>query len=115
VAVAEVANKLTAKGASFEELIACHLGPFASIHGDIAEVVGRTTGAGGTRKGDLRVTVSADDTGGREMRFVLEAKDQKLSMTRTLTELDAALANHDANAAIAVFAGEHLAPVSLPF
>jgi hypothetical protein len=46
---------------------------------------------------------------------VLEAKDQKLSMTKTLAELDAALANHEASAAIAVFAGEHLSPVGLPF
>jgi hypothetical protein len=114
VAVAAVADKLTAKGVGFEELIIAHL-TFSSVHGDIVEAVGRTAGAGGTRKGDVCVTVCADDTAGRGGRFVLEAKDQKLSMTKTLAELDAAIANHDAAAAVAVFAGPHLAPIATPF
>ena len=36
-------------------------------------------------------------------------------MTKTLAELDAALTNHDASAAIAIFASEHLAPITIPF
>jgi hypothetical protein len=114
-AVAEVADKLTSKGVTFEELIAAGLEPCATMHSDIVEAVGRAVGAAGTRKGDLLVTLCPDDTAGAPVRFVLEAKDQKLSMTKTLAELDAALANHDAAAAIAVFAGEHLAPMGVTF
>lgn len=114
-AVAEVADKLTSKGETFEELIAAGLGPCATMHSDIVEAVGRAGGSAGTRKGDLVVTVCPDDTAGLPVRFVLEAKDQKLSMTKTLAELDAALANHDALAAIAVFAGERLAPMGVSF
>lgn len=114
-AVAEVSDKLTSKGETFEELIAAGLGPCATVHSDIVEAVGRAGGSAGTRKGDLVVTVCPDDTAGQATRFVLEAKDQKLSMTKTLAELDAALANHDASAAIAVFAGERLAPMGVTF
>jgi len=114
-AVAEVSDKLTSKGVSFEELIAAGLGPCATIHSDVVEAVGRTGGSAGTRKGDLLVTLCPEDTAGRPARFVLEAKDQKLSMTKTLAELDAALENHDAVAAIAVFAGENLAPIGVTF
>lgn len=114
-AVAQVAEKLTSKGVTFEELVEVGLEPCATVHGDIIEAVGRASGAAGTRKGDLLVTLCADDTAGIPVRFVLEAKDQKLSMTKTLSELDAALANHDAAAAIAVFAGEHLAPMGATF
>jgi hypothetical protein len=114
-AVAEVSDKLTSKGISFEDLIGAGLGPCATVHSDIVEAVGRSSGSAGTLKGDLLVTVCPDDTAGRPARFVFEAKDQKLSMTKTLAELDAALANHDASAAIAVFAGEHLAPMGVTF
>lgn len=114
-AVAEVAEKLTSKGVTFEELIADGLRACATFHGDVVEAVGRTRGSGGTLKGDLLVTLCPDDTPGRQARFVLEAKDQRLSMTKTLAELDSAIANHDAAAAIAVFASERLAPMGVNF
>lgn len=114
-AVAEVSEKLTAKGVGFEALIAIGLAPFAGVHGDVIEATGRNVGSAGTLKGDLLITLCDDDTGGQSARFVIEAKDQRLSMTKTLAELDAALANHDAGAAIAVFASENQAPIALPF
>jgi hypothetical protein len=114
-AAAEMVDKLTAKGGTFEELIAGGIDQIASIHGDVSERVGTTAGARGTKKGDHRITICQDDTCGLEARFVLEAKDRGLSMSKTMAELDAAMHNHDAVAAIAVFARADLAPVSLPF
>lgn len=114
-AAADVAEKLTTKGTSFEDLIAIGVDQIATVHGDMAERVGTTAGASGTKKGDLLVTVSDDDTCGLEARFVLEAKDRNLSMSKTMAELDGAMSNHGAAAAIAVFAKADLAPVSLPF
>jgi hypothetical protein len=110
-----VARKLSTKGTAFEDLIGAGLEQIGSIHGDIIRHVGRTTGSAGTKKGDLLVTLCLDDTCGHETGFVLEAKDRPLSMSKTLAELDTAAANHEASAAIAVFAGIDLAPVSLPF
>lgn len=114
-ATAAVVDKLTAKGASFEDLVAAGIDSVAAIHGDVAERVGTTGGAGGTRKGDHLVTVCQEDTCGLPARFVLEAKDRSLSMSKTLGELDAAMANHQAAAAVAVFARAELAPMTVSF
>lgn len=114
-ATAAVANKLTAKGTSFEDLICFCLERISAIHGDVVHRVGMTTGANGTKRGDLTVTVCPEDTFGTEARFVIEAKDRALSMSKTLAELDGAMANHQAAAGIAVFARTDLAPVSLQF
>jgi hypothetical protein len=46
---------------------------------------------------------------------VLESKDRKLSMTKTMEELDKALGNHAASAGVAVFSRQELAPSPLPF
>jgi hypothetical protein len=61
------------------------------------------------------VKVCADDTGGMDASFVLEAKDRRLSLPKTLQELDAALANHGALAAVAVFSSQEMAPTTVPF
>jgi hypothetical protein len=114
-AAAVVADKLTAKGVTFEDLIAAGIDQVAVIHGDLTERVGTTAGVGGTRRGDHLVTICQEDTCGLPARFVLEAKDRSLSMAKTLGELDAAMANHQAAAAIAVFARAELAPVTLTF
>lgn len=114
-AAADLADKLTAKGTSFEDLIAIGVDQIAAVHGDMAERVGTTAGASGTKTGDHLVTVNLDDTCGLEARFVLESKDRNLSMSKTMAELDGAMRNHGAAAAIAVFARADLAPVSLPF
>ena len=70
-----------------------------------------------TQKGDEVVTLNPDDTNGYEARFVLEAKTRKLTMRNTLKELDDAIDNRDALAAIAVFsdagAGADLGAVPL--
>lgn len=114
-AVATVAAKLTSKGEAFEEFIAAQLEPIADVHGDIVELVGRATGVKGTKKGDLLVTINPDDTIGCVVQFGLEAKHERLSMTKTLAAIDATLANHATAAALAVFASPADAPIYGPF
>jgi hypothetical protein len=84
-------------------------------HGDLVEYVGRSIGAAGTQRGDHLVKVCAEDTCGMDASFVLEAKDRKLSLSKTLQELDAAVANHGAFAAVAVFSSQEVAPTTVPF
>jgi hypothetical protein len=67
------------------------LAAIAAVHGDIAEQVGRKTGLSGTLNGDHLVTINPEDTCGEEARFVVECKDRRLSMTKTLEELAKAM------------------------
>lgn len=110
-----VSTKLTAKGFDFEDALYGAFDAVAGSHCDVLEAVGRSFGGSGTMKGDLLVTLSADDTAGSRAVFVIEAKAQRLSMTKTLAELDAALSNHSALAAIAVFSSQGAAPTASPF
>lgn len=114
-AKADLFEKTAGKGLAFEAMIEVAIAPVAAIHCDAIERVGTQTGASGTKKGDLLVSLSTDDTSGEEVKFVLETKDRSLSMTKTLAELDKALANHGASAAVAVFSHQGLAPTSVPF
>jgi hypothetical protein len=91
------------------------LASIASVPGDIAEPVGRTSGLSGTQNGDHLVTVNAEDTCGEEARFVIECKDRRLSMAKTMQELAKAMDNHGAQAAVAVFSPAENAPSPLPF
>jgi hypothetical protein len=112
---AEVRELTSAKGFSFEDLLEAGVGELAALYGDCAERIGTTTGAGGTQKGDLLVTLNAGDTGGAAVRFVIEAKDTRLTMPKARAALDAAMANHETGAALLVFAAQELAPVAVPF
>lgn len=123
VALAVAANKaradtveLTAiKGFSYEDLLDLGVSSVAAVHGDVAERVGTRPGAAGTKHGDLLVTLNAEDTCGLDARFVLECKDRRLGMAKTMEELEKALENHGATAAVAVFSRQELAPSPLPF
>jgi hypothetical protein len=112
---AEVRELTTGKGFTFEDLLEGGVGELAAGHGDCSERVGTSTGAAGTRKGDLLVTLNAADTGGAAVRFVIEAKDTKLTMPKARAALEAAMANHEAGAALLVFAAQELAPATVPF
>jgi hypothetical protein len=61
------------------------------------------------------VTLSLEDTRGLDVRFVLECKDRRLGMAKTMEELQKAIENHGATAAIAVFSRQERAPSPLPF
>ena len=112
---ADAAELTSVKGFTYEEMLQHGLESIASIHEDIAQPIGRITGMSGTKNGDLLVIVNPEDTGGQEVRFVLECKDRRLSMPKTREELGKAIENHGARAAIAVFSRAELAPSPLPF
>ena len=59
---AELTEKTASKGFTFEELVHKTVSRIASAHADIAEHVGNTTGAAGSRSGDEVVTLCLDDT-----------------------------------------------------
>jgi hypothetical protein len=114
-ATADMYEQTTGKGFDFEDVVDEKVGGFAAMHGDLAEQVGTEPGVTASRVGDEIVTLNRDDTHGIEARFVLEAKNRKLNMRATMSELDEALANRDALAAIAVFRSQDQAPVPVPF
>jgi hypothetical protein len=103
------------KGFTFEERVHATTGAFAARYGDLAEHVGTSSGSEGRRTGDEVVALNAEDTGGRHAAFVIEAKDRKLGLRKTLEELDRAMANRDASVGIAVFSSAKSAPTAVPF
>ena len=114
-AVDPVVAITTAKGFAFEEVVHDQVGRIATAHGDTTEEVGNVLGSNGTKKGDEVVTVNREDTYGEDGRFVLEAKARPLNMRKIHEELDAALGNRDAQAAVAVFSRQEEAPTPVPF
>jgi len=114
-AVAPVVAITTAKGFTFEDVVHDRVATIAAQHGDTAEKVGRVAGVSGSQKGDELVTLNTEDTFGAERHFVLEAKTRRLSARHTNSELEEALVNRNAAAAIAVFDDRSKAPSSVPF
>lgn len=115
VAVAPVVDITTAKGFAYEDVVHTHVSRLAAAHGDLAERVGEQHGETATKKGDELVTLNHEDTHGLEGRFVIEAKNRKLSMRVTLDELDQSLQNRGALAAVATFTTQEQAPTAAPF
>jgi hypothetical protein len=114
-ATADVYEHTTAKGFDYEDLVDESVGVLASAYGDLAECTGNESGSTASKVGDEVVTLNRDDTHGVEARFTLEVKNRPLNMRKTMAELDEALANREALAAIAVFRSQQQAPTSVPF
>ena len=91
----EGANKLredtTLSGFDFEDELWAQLQALARIHGDDVERTGETTGVGRSKKGDFVVEVD-----GNGPRFVIEAKDTKMSLPDIKEELEESIPNRDA-------------------
>jgi hypothetical protein len=98
----------TAKGRTFEELVAEALDELASLQGDDCEPVGDVRGASG-RVGDVVIGIDGC-SGPPRGRIVVEAKNSKLSRNKALSELDESLRERDADFAILVVAGEDNLP-----
>ncbi len=112
----EVYEQTTGKGFDYEDLVDECVATLAAGYGDLAEVTAKQSKpAQGRQVGDEVVTVNREDTHGAEARFVLEMKNRPLNMRKTMAELDEALANRDALAAIAVFRSQDQAPTAVPF
>ena len=110
-AVAAEAERGTAKGRSFEEIVAEALDGIASAQGDCAEAVGDVTGSTG-KTGDVVVAVGAAD-GPALARLVFEAKDRKVSRPAALKELDKAMEQRDADFAVLVVPTEGEVPARM--
>jgi hypothetical protein len=109
-AVRSLHERVAAKGFLFEELLAPVLDAAFSPHADVLTVTGAEKGIADHKVGDFVVSVNPRDTGGRDRRIVVEAKDRKLSMEKALAELDAAMLNRDAQVGVLVFAKAEQAP-----
>ena len=114
-AAGEMFEKTAIKGDSYEELLHDAVCQLVTPFGDTAERTGSVEGPGGNKKGDELVTVNPDDTPGGKACYALEAKDAKRSHPKTLEELEAAMENRVAGAAIAVFSSQAKAPSAVPF
>ncbi|HUR24942.1 MAG TPA: hypothetical protein VM327_02880 [Candidatus Thermoplasmatota archaeon] len=112
----EEAQRGTAKGGDHEDWVNAHVEKLLHF-GDAAEAVGDARGA--TRKtGDTLVTLSPDDTGGVDMRIVVEAKNRDVHLRGSKTiqqELDRGMANREAQFAIAVVHRDHAKDEFTPF
>jgi Uncharacterized protein conserved in bacteria (DUF2130) len=107
--VAEAEEAGTRKGRTFEERVHLALERIAEGRGDCAHHVGDERGEGGSKKGDTVVEVGAAD-GQALGRIVFEDKDDQLSRNQAWAELNAAMAERDANFAVLVVAGEQNIP-----
>ena len=114
-AVAEEHERTAAKGFDFEAVVDGCVAEIAAVHGDAHEQVGNATGATASKVGDEVVTLNRLDTGGKAGRFVLEVKKRKLGMRKIQEELEDAMRNREALAAIAVFDSQTNAPTAVPF
>jgi hypothetical protein len=112
---AEMFEKTSLKGGSFEDTVHAVVSALVAPFGDTAEQTGAEVGCAGTKKGDEVVTLNPDDTNGCELRIALEVKDRSLPLAKTFAELEQAMANRDAHAAIAVFSREDHAPMPTSF
>jgi len=110
--VAEEAERGTAKGRTFEELVHSAIEEIATAHGDAAHHTGDESSEAGGKKGDTVVEVGGA-LGVGVATIVLEAKNKRLSKNDAWTELNACMAERDANYAILVVAGEDKVPSGL--
>lgn len=95
---AEVLQKTPLKGTLFEDELEERLATIARVHGDVIERVGTKPGPGGTKRGDMVMTLS-----GKVGRIVVEAKSGTISsLPKLLSELEMARAGRNADLAVAV-------------
>ena len=109
------AERGTQKGRDFETEVVDAVTEIVRHLEDVPEHTGDQVGSSGSKVGDLIVLVSAAHTPGRAVRYVLEAKDTRLTLKATLHELGLALRNRDADAAVMVFGSQAACPVTEPF
>ena len=104
-------EKGTAKGRTFEELVADALEEIALAQGDSSEPVGDLKGST-RRTGDVVVSIGAAD-GPARGRIVFEAKNAKLSQPDARKELDRGMAERDADFAVLVVPAEEKVPARM--
>ena len=110
--VAEEANRGTAKGRTFEELVHATIEEIAQAQGDAAHHVGDSSTESGGKKGDTVVELGGA-LGNPLATVVFEAKNKKLSKNDAWTELNGCMGERDAAFAVLVVAGEDKVPSGL--
>ena len=110
--VAEEAERGTAKGRSFEELVHVTLDEIAQGHGDAAHHVGDASSESGGKRGDIVVEIGGA-LGSSLATVVFEAKNKRLSRNDAWTELNGCMGERDAAFAVLVVAGEDKIPAGL--
>ena len=98
----------TAKGRPYEEAVAEAVDALARGRGDDCDAVGDVPGTGG-RKGDVVVGIDGC-AGPPRARIVFEAKNAYVPKNKAVAELDAAMAQRDADYGVWVVPGEDLLP-----
>lgn len=107
---AEAFEKTALKGGEYQDLVFEAASHIARHFGDSVEPTGDLPGIGGSKTGDVVITVNPRDSGGAPLRLVLEAKDRALGLTPILRELEEARKNRGAAAAVAVYSREEHMP-----
>jgi hypothetical protein len=110
--VAEEAERGTAKGRTFEELVHATIEEIAQGQGDAAHHTGDSANESGSKKGDSVVEIGGA-LGSPLATIVFEAKNKKLSKNDAWTELNACLGERDASFAVLVVAGDDKIPSGL--
>ncbi len=112
--LAQEREKGTAKGRTYQEYIFERVESMSRVFGDTAENVADQLGEKGkSRAGDVLVTLNPSDTANAEIRVVIEAKNRTTTSPAILKELDEAMENRVAAAAIAVFSKAEYVPPGL--
>jgi hypothetical protein len=105
-----------AKGADFEDVLEALLGDLTRGSGDLLD---RTGGEIGellrSKKGDFVVTLNPSQTGGADVRVVVEAKDRAMSGRSMREELREAKDNRCAQVGLVVFSPAHAPTGIAPF
>lgn len=114
-AVAVEAARGTQKGRDFESEVVDRVTEIVRHLEDVPEHTGDVAGSTGGKVGDAVVTVNPAQTPGRSVRYVLEAKDKRMTLKAALAELDAAMENRDAEAGVMVFASQAICPLGDSF
>lgn len=112
--VADAIELTAVKGFGFEDKLERALVSVTSPHKDVAERVAAMQGNRG-KAGDFTVIINPADVGGKDARYVIEAKDTALRLRDILAELDRAIANRGGLAAVAVFVRSSQCPGGEPF
>ena len=110
-AVAQEAERGTAKGRSFEEAVYAALDEIAVRQGDDCDAVGDVKGGTG-KTGDVVVAIEGC-TGPARGRIVFEAKASRLSKPKAVEELDRARAERNADFAVLVVPDEERIPAKM--
>lgn len=107
--LAEAEERGTAKGRDYEEQVFEAVERIATQRGDAAFRVGNESAAGGGKRGDVVVEIDAA-SGEARGRFVIEAKDSRISKNEAWRILNDSMEQRDADFAILAVAGDERVP-----